>query len=169
MKNVKRDVRGFTLVELLAVIVVLAIIMLIAVNAVLPRMNSARKQAFAIEANALMEAAQTYIVNTSLASAGEINTRCVTVETLRTEGYSELSSSYTGKVEILKGTGSRYYYKVYLQNGQFMVIGNGSTGTDADSFASEVIAEKHVEDYTEDNTQSKYWNADEYTSCSLKQ
>ena len=147
MKNVKKDVRGFTLVELLAVIVVLAIIMLIAVNAVLPRMNSAREQAFAIEANALMEAAQTYVVNESLSTLGALKD-CVTVAELRTGGYTELADNYAGKVELIKD-GSTYKYKVYLQNGQFMVEGIGveGDGTESSPYKNVVITETHVESY----------------------
>ena len=143
MKNVKRDVRGFTLVELLAVIVVLAIIMLIAVNAVLPRMNSAREQAFAIEANALMEAAQTYVFNESLSTLGALKD-CGTV------------SNYTGKV-LLEQDGSTYKYKVYLQNGQFMVKGIGFEEVDGVK-KNVVITEDHVDPYAESS-----WVADNET------
>ena len=46
----KNNKRGFTLVELLAVIVILAVVILIAVTAVVPRMNNAKKKAFIDEA-----------------------------------------------------------------------------------------------------------------------
>jgi prepilin-type N-terminal cleavage/methylation domain-containing protein len=55
MKNKK----GFTLVELLAVIVVLAIIMIIAVPSVLDSMNSAKKSAFQIYAQKVLNTAET--------------------------------------------------------------------------------------------------------------
>ena len=42
----KKTNKGFTLVELLAVIVILAIIMIIAIPAVLETMQSARKKTF---------------------------------------------------------------------------------------------------------------------------
>ncbi|MEG1892380.1 MAG: type II secretion system protein, partial [Bacilli bacterium] len=72
-KNINRrinNVRGFTLIELLAVIVVLAVIMLIAVNAVIPQMNNARRQAFAIEANGLVDSAQAFVVTASITGSG---------------------------------------------------------------------------------------------------
>ena len=43
MNENNNNLRGFTLVELLAVIVVLAIVMLIALQAVLPAMERARR------------------------------------------------------------------------------------------------------------------------------
>ena len=69
MKQIKNE-HGFTLIELLAVIVVLAIVMLIAATAVLPRMAEARRQVFAIEANNIIETAQTYFMNNSLTGTG---------------------------------------------------------------------------------------------------
>ncbi len=45
-KNKKRIINGFTLVELLAVIVILAIIMIIAIPAVLDTMQAARRKTF---------------------------------------------------------------------------------------------------------------------------
>lgn len=50
---------GFTLVELLAVIVVLAIIMIIAIPSVLDTMNQARKQSFALYVDKVVTAVQT--------------------------------------------------------------------------------------------------------------
>ena len=47
MKNRHLDNKGFTLVELLAVIVILAIIMIIAIPAVLDTLNSSKKKTFA--------------------------------------------------------------------------------------------------------------------------
>ncbi len=46
----KNNKSGFTLVELLAVIVILAVVILIAVTAVIPRMNNAKRKAFIDEA-----------------------------------------------------------------------------------------------------------------------
>ena len=59
MKNNKK---GFTLVELLAVIVILAVVILIAVTAVIPRMNKAKRKAFDDEALAYIKAAEEYVV-----------------------------------------------------------------------------------------------------------
>ena len=46
--KIKGNKKGFTLVELLAVIVVLAIIMIIAIPAVVESMNNAKKGSFKI-------------------------------------------------------------------------------------------------------------------------
>lgn len=59
MKNLNR--KGFTLVELLSVIVILSVIVLIATNAVVPMADSAKKQVLAMEANSLVKALRHYI------------------------------------------------------------------------------------------------------------
>src|SRR5574344_438189 len=56
MKHINK--KGFTLVELLAVIVVLAIIMIIAIPAVMKQMNNAKQGAFKIEAQKVINTAQ---------------------------------------------------------------------------------------------------------------
>lgn len=58
MKNIKKNKKGFTLVELLAVIVVLSIIILIASSGIGSAMQKARKSALAIEGNELINAAK---------------------------------------------------------------------------------------------------------------
>ena len=58
--------KGFTLVELLAVIVVLAVLVLIATTAVVPRMNRARKEAFKTEVSTIYNAALEYFAMSEL-------------------------------------------------------------------------------------------------------
>ena len=57
-KNIKKIIKGFTLVELLAVIVILAIIMIIYIPAVLNTMTSARKKTFGEYVTKVYDAAQ---------------------------------------------------------------------------------------------------------------
>ena len=64
MKNTRK---GFTLVELLAVIVILAIIMIIAIPAVLQTMNMARQKTFREYLTKVYTAAQTYNVAQAIA------------------------------------------------------------------------------------------------------
>ena len=55
--------KGFTLVELLIVIVILSVVVLIATNAVIQKMSSANKQVLATEANTILCAAKTMYAN----------------------------------------------------------------------------------------------------------
>lgn len=57
MKEIKNK-KGFTLVELLAVIVILAVLVLLAVPSVLKLMDTARKNAFTTEAQSFVDGAK---------------------------------------------------------------------------------------------------------------
>ena len=83
MKRLNR--KGFTLVELLAVIVVLAVIMLLAVNAVIPQMNKARRNAFVTEAQTFIGGAETYILNKQMGGQAIGDTACVELGQLMPE------------------------------------------------------------------------------------
>lgn len=141
------NAKGFTLVELLAVIVVLAIVGLIAVQAVLPRMDEARRQAFAIEANGLVKSAQQYVVTKTLTSELTLfdgEETCVSVATLVDEGHSSLDKTkYDGKVVVEK-KGDIFLYNIYLGNASFAVINKGVNGG-----ANVSIGEGDVEKRTE--------------------
>lgn len=94
MKNLNR--KGFTLVELLSVIVILSVIVLIATNAVVPMADSAKKQVLAMEANSLVKAAQTLYIQENSSSS-----KCYT--------YDEIISS--GLIEkMMKNYIRKYFY-----------------------------------------------------------
>ena len=131
MKNINNN-HGFTLVELLAVIVVLAIVMLVAVQSVLPQMEKARRRTLALDAQTAIEAANTYFMNNSLSdptkgfptSTGESNGRCVAVKTLIDNAYFSTKGNYDGSVLVYK-EGNQYLFKVWLHKDQLMIPGAG--------------------------------------------
>ncbi len=105
--------KGFTLVELLAVIVVLAIVMVLATRTILPLMNDAKKTSFANEATAAVDTATDtitiislgQITSTQLSSAGTeyqtkidvaggINKYCFTLKELQRLGFYEKAARY---------------------------------------------------------------------------
>lgn len=118
MKNNKK---GFTLVELLAVIVILAVVILIAVTAIIPRMNKAKKKAFGDEALAFIKAADEYVVSDL---QGVWPTK-VDISTL-TGTYIEIKNgkTYTGCVKNESNT-----IKIYITDGSKYVI-NGATANE---------------------------------------
>ncbi len=135
MKDIKKNY-GFTLIELLAVIVVLAIVMLAAATAVLPRMAEARKQVFAIEANAAIQSATTYYINGSITSSGDVlpvgtAVKCVTVGTLRDKGFYTGDADYKGYV-LVKKVGEVYQYAITMTNGN-LKVNNAGLGDDVTS------------------------------------
>lgn len=126
-----KNSHGFTLVELLAVIVVLAIVMLLAVQAILPQMTLARKNSLAIEANSAIEAAQSYVVTKALTENLVVRKDkglCVSIAILADGFYKVDTTKYSGYVKITQKEGTtntNYLYQVYLQNGQYMANGLG--------------------------------------------
>lgn len=73
-KNIRKDKKGFTLVELLAVIVVLAIVMGLAAVAITSVLNNTRKSAFVTDAKSFIDGARDLVnadgLNSSLGSSG---------------------------------------------------------------------------------------------------
>ena len=153
MKNIK-NANGFTLIELLAVIVVLAIVILMASMAVIPRMNEARRQVFAMEANEAINAASAYFMNGEMTGGASFpvtpgTTKCVTIETLISSGDFK-AKGYSGKIEVEK-VGNSYVYSVTMTNKKLIVIDKGykqETGKDkesADIKADEVVDYKSTD------------------------
>ena len=111
MKNKK----GFTLVELLAVIVILAVIILIAVNAVLPQMRKARKNSFVDEVINFAKAAETAYVSDSLTGAGKT---CYVLKDLKGQYVAKNDTGYTGKVTIQIDTEGNITKTVTMTDGK---------------------------------------------------
>lgn len=130
MKNNKK---GFTLVELLAVIVILAVVILIAVTAVVPRMNNAKMNAFADEALAYIKAAQEYAV--AQQADGSAAPTCILISSLNGTYIDKKGETYTGVVENDSGT-----WKIYIKGTKYMINGKSSPFTVSGSNPSVVAA-----------------------------
>lgn len=97
----KKNKKGFTLVELLAVIVVLAIIMIIAIPQVMESMNAAKKNSFKIYAQKVLNTASAKYQTELL--TGTPST-CYKVSTLMGNGKGK----YVGYVNQSNGTLTLY-------------------------------------------------------------
>ena len=111
MKNKK----GFTLVELLAVIVILAVIILIAVNAVLPQMRKARRNSFIDEAINFAKAAETAYVSDQINGEQHL---CYSVKYLQTKYVSKADEKYDGYVKLtIAEDGESITKKIWITDG----------------------------------------------------
>ena len=87
-RNLKLLNQGFTLVELLAVIVVLAIVLIIAVPGVLSIINKTKNSAYDRQIDMIKDAAKNYVTANTIAWAGENpKSTVVTLDMLQSSGY----------------------------------------------------------------------------------
>jgi len=109
--------KGFTLVELLSVIVILSVVVLIATNAVVPMMGSAKKQVFATEANEIIKHAWT------LYGKNGSGTKCYSYQDILDGGtLVKNDENYNGSV-LIENNNGKMTYKIWLSNGTNMVDG----------------------------------------------
>ena len=115
-----KEKKGFTLVELLAVIVILAVVTVIGATTVLPYIQNAQKDAFKDEANYVIDAATNAI---SLIQLNESGT---------TGNYTELTGTTKGYCFTLKN----------LVDMGLWTKDSGSLGTDEGQYRGTVVAER---------------------------
>ena len=125
----KSNNKGFTLVELLAVIVILAVVMTMAVTAVGPLMARARKGALGEEGLNLVEGANNALQLEQMKATGAIkatSTVCFSLAYLNKNQYFDKGSSngYTGSVLVTyDSTKKNYTYKFWISNGTYVFSG----------------------------------------------
>ena len=112
MKNLNK--KGFTLVELLAVIVVLALIMVLTVPSVLTSMNSARQSSFLLYAGKMIESAQ-----------GKYQSQLLIG--VRATGYSleslsdNASTQYSGTVQVTYDENNTPIFKIQMYDKSYQI------------------------------------------------
>lgn len=130
MRNNKK---GFTLVELLAVIVILAVVMLVGITSIGPLMANSRKSALRSDGLDLMNAAKTAYQAEALKTDPKFTataTVCMPLEWLKKEGYTENKQNYKGSVLVTYASG-QYSYKYWIANGTYAFLGaDENTGYD---------------------------------------
>ena len=142
--------KGFTLVELLAVTVILILIMTIAIITVNRHMEKSRINAFIEEANVFAKGAQQkYSTDRSSDTIMEdlfhqqIKGKvCYSIEQQLIGKYVDKSANkYTGSVEVCYGLDCTYSYKVWITDGEHFIDGETSINDES------VIKDKYTTDY----------------------
>lgn len=96
MNSMKRNEKGYTLIELLAVVVILGIISAIAVVGIGQLINQSKERTFVSQALHLKEAANLLITSERVKNPDSIPSK-VTYETLLQEGFLEkIKDPFTG-------------------------------------------------------------------------
>lgn len=128
MKKLNKN--GFTLVELLAVIVILAVVILVAVNNVIPQMNKAKAGAFKTEALSFLDGAEQYYTSQQM-TGGTFNE---TKGGKTLEGVSLkylVESKYVKSADVDKYRGCIKYdaatqkFSIKLYSSSYMTVGSG--------------------------------------------
>lgn len=127
----KLNKKGFTLVELLAVIVILAVVMIIAATAMGSVISDTTRSSFAKEGMMAIDAAKyAFQVEQLKPSSGITATKniCMDIEWLNTKGYYSKGSAegYKGAVLITYSSG-KYEQHVWLSNGTYLITNQTST------------------------------------------
>ncbi len=131
----KESKKGFTLVELLAVIVILSVVILIAVTAVIPRMNNAKKKALVDEALIYLNAAkEAYSFDPELVNASS----CTNITDLNGKYVKKDSDQYKGAVKTTINDGV-VSQTIYLTDGKYYVSGTDNVSP------SNVVDEKPLD------------------------
>ena len=121
--------KGFTLVELLAVIMILAIVMLIGLIAVVPTITRAKKDILATEGIALIKSAKAAHENeltpTSNLRLTETDSYCFTLDWLTKFNYytkKDKNEKYKGSVLVRYDKNTNLYvYSFWLTNGEYFI------------------------------------------------
>lgn len=138
--KIKNNKIGFTLVELLAVIVILAVIMVLVAPTVISSMNNAQKKSFQIFAEKMITKAQEVYGSQDLLGGSfthhySTTQNCYTLEDL---GFGGNKGSYKGFIVVKPGaTATSTEYVVYLTDEAFVYNGvdSGDVLKDASSIA----------------------------------
>ena len=126
---------GFTLVELLAVIVILGIVISIGALAVTRIINNTDKDNTITDGQKLLDAALLYYNEEGLNSA-----ICISASELKTKGYYENENIEEGSVWInIDNAGKTTYKWLIIENGYYASQESGSTVYTNDNISSDDI------------------------------
>ena len=153
----KEKNKGFTLVELLAVIVILALVALIATPIILNVINDAKKQAAKDSAYGYMDAVEKYIVSSEL-EGKSINDGTYRVEDLNNMGVSVKGSTPdNGNIEIKNKEVKRYDIGIdgyVVSNGEVKKVSTTKSFKNGTEVYYNPVSKEKCNDYTEANSKT---------------
>ncbi len=146
----KMNKKGFTLVELLAVIVILAVIILVAMNAVIPQMSKARKGAFLTEIETFVKGAEAYYQAESIkgsavtgcTSTGGVTECCIDIDSIKNNYIKKADPNYIGSIKIKINADNTAEYSAYMSNGTYRFAGSTADLSEDNIMADTTAAAK---------------------------
>ena len=160
--------KGFTLVELLAVIVILAVVMLIGGTTVLPMMQKAQKSALGEEGLTAMKKAEELMASDAVLGNAEYNTTsnvCYSLKYLCEKGVFDkgCDDNYTGSVLSKYTTDGKRDFKFWISNGTYSF-----NGADKETYANIENSSILLEKETASNNCGKDYIDDASIDASIK-
>ena len=150
----KEKNKGFTLVELLAVIVILALIALIATPIILNVINDAKKQAAKDFAYGYMDAVEKYIVSSELEDKS-IKDGTYSVEELNKKISVKGSTPDNGNIEIESGSVKSYDIGIdgyEVSNGEIKKVSTTKSFKNGTAVYYNPVSKEKCDDYIEANS-----------------
>ena len=150
----KEKNKGFTLVELLAVIVILALIALIATPIILNVINDAKKQAAKDSAYGYMDAVEKYIVSSELEDKS-IQDGIYSVEELNKKISVKGSTPDNGNIEIKNSSVKSYDIGIdgyEVNNGEVKKVSTTKSFKNGTAVYYNPVSREKCNDYTEANS-----------------
>jgi len=137
MKKILKNKKGFTLIEIIVVLVIIAILAAATVPAMIGYVNEARGKAFASEARVGLIAAQAVVTEQVAAGATVSTTGAITradgstTTVFATQSFQNMTIDVTGQsaafTDITVNTNNRVTGIVFKGGGYTVTIGNGTT------------------------------------------
>ncbi|MET3574638.1 prepilin-type N-terminal cleavage/methylation domain-containing protein [Bhargavaea ullalensis] len=125
VKNKLKEEKGLTLIELLAVIVILGIIAAIAIPAIGNIIENSRYNAVKGDALNVLSAAQIYYSETKTDTEGDVS-----VDKLKTDGYLETAGKIPDTATVSKASPRKLTAKDVKYSGDKTITFNGATTDD---------------------------------------
>ena len=93
--------KGFTLIELIMVIVIISVVAMISFQTVTKKINQSKEKAYNIQVNNFKDSAKNYMLENKPDDKYHLNTICISLEVLQNKGYlkkGELKNPKTNEV-----------------------------------------------------------------------
>ena len=138
--------KGFTIVELLVVIVILAVVGLIIMISVIPRIEKNAIDAFITDGKLYLQEANKYYASKKIDDKKTPESMCVSIKDLNKSGVKVSSNDYEGYINI-SAKDNKISYNIALSNKRFYTFNRltNNYSINSDSFDDDHVLDNYDE------------------------